>query len=91
MEDKCKCIICRHYGQEKDDSDQYERSSIYSESGRELVINLCKVHDIELFKIGQRKFLTSHYKILAEVVDSNDTTFLEILEETVKKNINSIY
>ena len=91
MEDKCKCVICRHYGQEEDDSNKYEMASIFDKNGKEVRIQLCSVHAVELFKNGQKKFLMGHYKILLEVMDSNDTDFLEILENTVKKNMNTIY
>lgn len=91
MQQICKCVICRHYGYEQDKSTDYDRASLFNENAKEVVIKLCKVHAIELFKIGQKKFLLNHYKILVDIVDSDDLNFLEILEETVKKNINSLY
>lgn len=91
MEQTCKCVICRNYDLEYDRADTYDMCSLFNESGKEVSIKLCKVHSIELFKSGQKNFLLNHYKILVDLIDSNDNAFLEVLEETVKKNINSIY
>lgn len=91
MAHKCKCVICRHYGYDQDKSFDYDKASLFSEEGKEIRVTLCKVHAVELFKIGQKKFLLNHYKILVDLVDSDDIGFLEVLEETVKRNINALY
>jgi hypothetical protein len=85
MSKKKECTICKHYGK-AGAADQYlERTQVYDETGAPVGIYLCKSHSVELFKMGQRKFLLSHYRILVDLVDSDEPKFLEVLEKTVKR------
>jgi hypothetical protein len=86
-----ECTICKHYGLPTQDSEQLERTSLYDEMGTGVPINLCRKHAVELFKLGQKRFLVAHYRILLEVVQSDEHKFLEVLEMTVKENLDLIY
>ena len=85
MAKKKECTICKHYGRKTVDSDKLEKTQIYDESGAPVPINLCKSHSVELFKKGQKKFLLGHYKILVDLIASDEPKFLEVLDQTVKK------
>lgn len=88
---KVECTICKHYGDETDDSKMLERTKIFDESGNPVNIILCRKHSVELFKLGQKKFLLTHYKILVDIIASDETKFLDILEKTIKSNADKIY
>ncbi len=86
-----ECTICKHYGKKTDDENSLERATIFDEVGTPVTITLCRVHSVELFKMGQKKFMVSHYQILVDIISSDETKFLEILEKTVKSNLDEIY
>lgn len=90
MAKKRECTICKHYGRKTPDDGMLERTQVYDETGSPVPIMLCKAHSVELFKKGQKKFLLSHYKILVDLVASDEPKFLEILEKTIKKFPGSI-
>jgi hypothetical protein len=87
------CTICKHYGIETppDKQGELEKTNVFDESGTPVPILLCKKHSVELFKMGQKKFLLSHYKILIDLVGSDEMKFLEVLEKTIKKNTDQIF
>lgn len=91
MAKKRECTICKHYGRKTPDGDDLERTQVYDETGTPVPIKLCKAHGVELFKKGQKNFLLSHYKILIDLVGSDEPKFLEVLERTIKKNPDKIY
>jgi hypothetical protein len=86
-----ECTICKHYGKKTDDPSQLERATIFDEVGTPVPILLCRSHSVELFKSGQKKFLVNHYKILVDIISSDETKFLEVLEKTVRSNLDDIY
>lgn len=88
---KKECTICKHYGLETDESKALERELIFDESGTPVAINLCRHHAVELFRMGQKKFLVANYRILVDLIGSDEPKFLEILEKTVKKYPELIY
>jgi hypothetical protein len=90
MAKKKECTICKHYGRKTLEDQNLEKTQIYDETGTPVPINLCKAHSVELFKSGQKKFLLNHYKILVDLVASDEPKFLEILEKTIKKFPGSI-
>lgn len=91
MSKKRECTICKHYGRPTPDESSLERTQVYDETGSPVPINLCKSHSVQLFKLGQKKFLLSHYKILIDLVASDEPKFLEVLEKTIRKNQESIF
>ncbi len=86
-----ECTICKHYGQPTDSAEVLERTKLFDEEGAPATIDLCVKHSVELFKIGQKRFLLDHYKILVDLIASDEPKFLEILEKTIKKFPNKIY
>jgi hypothetical protein len=89
MSKKIECTICKHYGNKTPEGD-LERTQLYDDLGTPVPIKLCWAHSVQLFKVGQRKFLLSHYKILVDLMASDDPKFLDILEATVRKHPDSI-
>ncbi len=87
---KVECTICKHYGDESEDL-QLERATIFDNAGTPVPLLLCRQHSVELFKMGQKKFLVNHYKILVEIISSDETKFLDLLERTVRENLDEIY
>jgi len=85
-----ECTICKHYGLPTAASEILERTKLFDEEGAPAVIDLCVKHSVDLFKIGQRRFLLEHYKILVDLIASDEPKFLEILEKTIKKYPNQI-
>jgi hypothetical protein len=91
MSDK-ECTICKHYGERTDAAPGgLEREQIYDEVGTPVNILLCRKHSVDLFKNGQKKFLVKHYKILVDIISSDEVKFLDILEKTVRENLDEIY
>lgn len=86
-----ECTICKHYGKVTSDPEKLERSTIFDEVGTPVPILLCRSHSVELFKSGQKKFLINHYQILVDIISSDETKFLEVLEKTVRSNLDDIY
>lgn len=86
-----ECTICKHYGKPTDDPEVLEKAQIYDEVGTPVSINLCRQHSVDLFRQGQKKFLVQHYKILVDIVSSDEVKFLELLEQTVRNNLDDIY
>lgn len=87
------CTICKHYGLETpvELREDLEKTQIFDEQGRIVTIQLCRKHAVDLFKTGQKRFLLSHYRILIDLVGSDELKFIELLEKTVLKNPNKIY
>jgi hypothetical protein len=90
MSDK-ECTICKHYGEPTDQDQELDRQVIFDEVGTPVPIHLCKIHAVDLFKNGQRRFLVQHYKILVDIISSDEVKFLDILEKTVRENLDDIY
>lgn len=90
MSDK-ECTICKHYGDKTQRPEELDRQVIFDEVGTPVPINLCKRHAVDLFKMGQRRFLVQHYKILVDIISSDEVKFLDILEKTVQENLEDIY
>ncbi len=90
MADK-DCTICKHYGQPTDCPEDLEKEQIFDEIGTPVNILLCRKHSVDLFQIGQRRFLIQHYKILVDIISSDEIKFLDILEKTVRENMDEIY
>lgn len=86
---KFECTICKHIGQKT--NGKLERAQLFDEVGTPISIQLCRNHSVELFKFGQKKFLINHHKILTDIISSDETKFLDILEKTIRGNINEIY
>lgn len=86
-----ECTICKHYGEPTDDTCELEREQIFDEIGTAVHVMLCRKHSVDLFKIGQRRFLVKHYKILVDIISSDEVKFLDILEKTVRGNMDDIY
>lgn len=80
MTNKRECTVCKHYGRSTDPSADLDRSNLYDESGNPVCVCLCRYHSVQLFQSGQKKFLLSHYKILTDLVESDDPKFLELLQ-----------
>lgn len=90
MADK-ECTICKHYGLPTDDPKTLEKEQIFDEVGTPVSIFLCRPHSVDLFKSGQKKFLVKHYKILVDIISSDEVKFLDVLEKTVRENLDEIY
>ncbi len=86
-----ECTICKHYGERTDSPRNLEKEQIYDEVGTPVNILLCRKHAVDLFKNGQKKFLIKHYKILVDIISSDEVKFLDILEKTVRENLDEIY
>ena len=84
-----ECTICKHYGEAT--SGEVEKAQIFDEVGTPVNIYLCRTHGVELFKRGQRKFLINHYRILVDIISSDETKFLDVLERTIQENKDDIY
>jgi hypothetical protein len=87
---KRECTICKHYGEETDTSKEIEKSIIYDESSTPYAVTLCRKHSVELFKLGQRRFMLEHYRILTDLISSDEMKFIEILQKTVQANLDEI-
>lgn len=86
-----ECTICKHYGMPNQSPETLERAQVYDEVGTPVNILLCRNHAVELFQTGQKRFLVSHYKILVDIISSDEMKFLDILEKTVRDNLDDIY
>lgn len=86
-----ECTICKHYGEKTEQEDELDKQVIFDEVGTPVPIYLCKKHAVDLFKSGQRRFLVQHYKILVDIISSDEVKFLDILEKTVRDNLDDIY
>ena len=89
MNKKIECTICKHYGN-KTPEGELERTQLYDDVGAPVPVKLCRSHSVQLFKNGQKKFLLSHYKILVDLMASDDPKFLGILEATIRKHPDSL-
>ncbi len=90
MSKKRECTICKHYGKPTVEPQSLERQNLFDEGGNPIGVSLCRSHSVQLFQMGQKKFLISHYKILTDLIASDDPKFLELLERTVRANIDQI-
>lgn len=90
MSKKRECTICKHYGRPTDSSQGLEKANLFDESGNAVPVNLCRSHSVELFQKGQKKFLVSHHRILRDLIASDETKFLELLQRTVRSNLDKI-
>lgn len=86
MAKKRECTICKHYGKQTKEPNNLERTNLYDDAGNPVPVNLCRHHSVQLFQKGQKKFLVSHYKILTELISTDEPKFLEVLQATVKSN-----
>lgn len=86
-----ECTICKHYGEQTIEPNKLEAVVIYDEYGNPVNLQMCRKHSVELFKMGQKNFLISHFKILVDVIASDEMRFLEILENVIRENHSKIY
>lgn len=93
MEKVKACTICKHLGKITAESSELEASFLYNdiENPATIKIRLCRSHSVELFKLGQKKFLINHKQILCDLVNSDEMEFIKILERTLRKNLDAIY
>lgn len=64
-----RCTVCEHYGKIRVG---HNLDLIFQKDGKQKVIPLCWSHSVELFKIGQKVFLTKYEGSLASYhLDSN--------------------
>lgn len=86
-----ECVICSHLGDNNYSKDSLEVMSLFSEYGHEHKFLFCKNHSIELFKLGQKKFLLNYMNILADVMETNNPEFLTLLEQYVKRYYHEVH
>lgn len=58
---KPRCLICKYTKPNEDQS--VKVSYLYPGSDKSIRIILCEAHSVELFKLGQRAFLTQYYPL----------------------------
>lgn len=84
-----RCVICKHLDVRL--SGNLNHNFVYGEEGAPIRVLLCRRHEVELFKSGQKKFFLNYYRILLEVIDSDEVEFMRLFERTVHEHINDIY
>ena len=87
------CTICKHLGRVSEEAADLEAGFLYNDIENPAIIKvrLCKVHSVELFKFGQKRFLIKHKQILDDLVNSDEMDFVRMLERTLRKNLDAIY
>ncbi len=85
MSKKSECTICKHYGKQTPKGETLETAQLYDDNGAPVPIALCRTHSVQLFKLGQKSFLLSHYRILADLMDTDEKKFINLLDRTVRK------
>lgn len=86
-----ECTICKHHGLETAQPEKLEKEKLFDDDDSFVQILLCRKHSVDLFKMGQKKFLTEHYQILNEVVNSDEPKFIELLDKTYRANMDKIF
>jgi hypothetical protein len=88
-----ECTICKHIGKRNNDLGDLEAGFLFNdiEHPATIQIRLCRSHSVELFKIGQKKFLLEYHHILHGLVNSDEMEFIKLLDRVVKKNLDAIY
>lgn len=71
---KC-CIICRNK------STGHFAAQVFDKSGSLKELTVCRQHDIELFKMGQIRFMAKYRVNLTEIASSDATGLDELLED----------
>jgi hypothetical protein len=81
-----KCIICEHLDAGKDFKQENLTKEQIFDGNIKHEYNFCYNHSIELFKIGQKKFLRYYATpILGTVFESNHPKFIELLHKNSKE------
>ena len=93
MEKVKACTICKHLGKIRKESIDLDASFLYNviDNPASIKIRLCRSHSVELFKLGQKKFLINHKQIMYDLVNSDEMEFIRILERTLRKNLDAPY
>lgn len=93
MSNNCECTICKHLGKRTDEASGLEAGFLYNdlEHPAPVRVKLCRSHSVELFKLGQKKFLLNYKMILFDLVNSDEMEFVKILDRTVRRNLDAIY
>lgn len=86
-----ECTVCKHYGLETSQPENLEQTKLFDDSDKVVTVLLCRKHSVDLFKMGQKKFLLDHYQILNEVINSDEPKFIELLEKTYRTNMDRIF
>ena len=86
-----ECTICKHYGLKTAEPNKLEMEKLYDEDDNVVPVSLCRAHGVDLFKLGQKKFLINHYKILNGLIDSDEPKFIELLEKAYRSNLDKIF
>jgi hypothetical protein len=90
MSKKKECTICKHSNLVTPVGEDLENSFLYEDNGDPIRIQLCRKHSVQLFKLGQKSFLLAHYRILVDLIDSDEKKFINILDKTVRKFPDSL-
>ncbi len=88
-----ECTICKHIGERTTEQEELETGFLYNTvtHPEKVRIRLCRAHSVELFKVGQKKFLLKHHTILHDLVNSDEMEFIKLLDKVVRKNLDAIY
>lgn len=87
------CTVCKHLNKNVEAEEEIEIGYLFDgvHSGSPVKIRMCRKHSVELFKVGQKRFLINYRSILFDLVNSDEMEFIKILEKTVRNNLSAIY
>ena len=93
MAETKECTICKHIGKRSSELGDLEAGFLYNDVDHPTTIRirLCRSHSVDLFKVGQKKFLINHHHILSDLVNSDEMEFVRLLDRVVRKNLDAIY
>lgn len=79
------CTICKHLGRVSSQIDDFETGFLFDGvyQVKPVKIKLCRNHAVDLFQMGQKRFLLQNSNILNDLVSSDEMEFIKILEKTV--------
>lgn len=93
MEKTRSCTICKHLGLKSIAQAPLSIEKLYDyyDKTADIKIYLCTKHSVELFKLGQKRFLLNYKDILFDLVNSDEKEFIDILAKTIKNNPNAAF
>ncbi len=79
-----RCLVCKYCGDKK--YKNLSSSSFYGREGRGVRVYLCHKHEIELFILGQVRFLRKYYPVFLNSISNDDNSFFKVADQILSKN-----
>jgi hypothetical protein len=87
-----ECTICKfHSSTGNYINSASSRETVFDDAGAPIAIPLCHHHAVELFKLGQKRFLLNQYNTAKDLIGYDEDRLLGLIFKTAQRNFDKIF